>query len=69
VSERTIPVRRATIDRLRDLWKQRDLLDAEAIGILQGIAGAFDLDVARIIGIEDGAEPGVIYRDDDSEQA
>jgi hypothetical protein len=56
------PVRRPVLERLRALQHQQELAQAEATGILQGLAAALDVDPGTIVGWEDGDTCGVLVQ-------
>ena len=55
-----VAIPRAAVERLRELLALRDKADAEARGLMAGLAWGLGLDPERVTGIDDGDEPALV---------
>lgn len=60
MSHERIPVPRAAVERLRELAFIRDRADAEARGLMAGLASALAVPVDQVVGFDDGEEPALL---------
>lgn len=58
-----VPIPRAAVERLRALSVTQRAAEAEAGGIVAGIAWALGFDRQRVTGFDDGAEPALLIDD------
>lgn len=62
-----VSIPRDAAERLQALLAIRDKADAEASGIMAGLAWGLDIDLTRLMKVDDGAEPALLLADEPPE--
>jgi hypothetical protein len=57
------PIPRAAAERLKALLAIRDKADAEAAGIMAGLAWGLGIDPTTVTGVDDGESPALLLKD------